>query len=76
MAQGHTLPAQFTATLQKSPEKGGWTSVVMPGSADFFGTRGLVKVGAPSTVTAFEARSWPWATARTSCPSGPRYETP
>ena len=28
---------------QKSPNKGGWTYVVMPGSAKFFGTRGLVK---------------------------------
>jgi hypothetical protein len=35
---------QFTATMQKSPDKGGWTYVVMPGSAAFFGTRGLVKV--------------------------------
>ena len=39
-----TLPIQFTATLQKSPAPGGWTYVVMDGSADFFGTRGLVKV--------------------------------
>jgi hypothetical protein len=34
----------FKAKLQKNPSKGGWTYVVWPGSAEFFGTRGLVKV--------------------------------
>ena len=38
------LPEQFTARLEQSPAKGGWTYVVWPRSAEFFGTRGLVKV--------------------------------
>jgi hypothetical protein len=38
------LDERFTAVLQRSPAKGGWTYVVWPESARFFGTRGLVKV--------------------------------
>ena len=38
------IDRRFTVPLQQSPAKGGWTYVVMDGSAEYFGTRGLVKV--------------------------------
>jgi hypothetical protein len=38
------LNKKFSAKLQKSPNKAGWTYVVWPASVKFFGTRGLVKV--------------------------------
>lgn len=38
------LDKSFTALLERSPAKGGWTFVVTDWSAEFFGTRGLVKV--------------------------------
>ena len=45
MSEKHEpLNRQFTAKLQKSENKGGWTYVVMPDSVAFFGTGGLVKV--------------------------------
>jgi hypothetical protein len=39
-----TLDEAFTATVVKSPSKGGWTYVVRSDIAERFGTRGLVKV--------------------------------
>jgi hypothetical protein len=36
--------AEFDATLKKGENKGAWTYVQMNGSAEFFGTKGLVKV--------------------------------
>ena len=38
------LDERFEATLVRSPSKGGWTYVVTDWTAEFFGTRGLVKV--------------------------------
>lgn len=38
------MEVEFTATLEKSPAKGGWTYLVWPQSVASFGTRGLVRV--------------------------------
>ena len=35
---------EFSAPLRKGENKGAWTYVVMESSAEFFGTKGLVKV--------------------------------
>jgi hypothetical protein len=44
IGQTRMLNEAFTAKLQKSAARGGWTYLVWPRSTAFFGTRGLVKV--------------------------------
>lgn len=51
--------ARFTAILQKSTEKRGWTYVIWPESASFFGTRARVKVRASAEGEVFEGSFMP-----------------
>lgn len=43
-SEAKMLNQSFTAPLIRSPKPGGWTYIIWPESAAFFGTRGLVKV--------------------------------
>jgi hypothetical protein len=49
------LDRTFRATLDKRTAKGGWTYIVSDCTAEFFGTRGRIRVAGPIDGRPFEA---------------------
>jgi hypothetical protein len=54
------LTKTFTATIVTEDKKGGWTYLIWPESAEFFGTRKAVKVKGTIDGNDFQATFLPW----------------